>query len=1090
MNSVQTINPIPAVEADDYKEQIAVVELASDKFMSFLDLMTEAKLILNTMSSGGTAVSHSDVFMSKLDKLHRADPNALAAVMTAFGLNAFDLVNENDPISFPLALARRASKFDAIKGQPQILFAIVSDYLNHLPTISSSVKDNQDELANLEVIQEVILSIGNGINVLSLMEQRVEMILASDDVDKIDGVSLVRQINLLEREDLLKRFCEKSPEKAISAALVLELNESAIDLYKRLDESQRFSLKGNVLGKLAVICIETGNVDLGLKIERSLPIDASDIIVSIYEAYLKSGIDPIKFYEGLNDVRESCFLRASFKIKPDLADRLIKINRYNYSRELSFKAYIAGLEQQTPAKRRSSVFGLVAELSSGRSLDLNFNNLVSLGSCVNQYDLKYHINKTSIEAISKLNPKNISVVAFKGLLQNLISTPRLIDDCENLVKYYEERYRGVEGRANATFLIDVYGSLAQIYYKLGRTELSADYVSRAEHLVTDPNRSGLSSLCKCYVGVGRMRDAIDLSNRLIPDETRELGVVADTMAIIERSGKLTQAEVVLFNNALKGIYLNLKGCESSWIPGRDIWKELSPFDLDFVLEKKLENPTLNAGDISYLSRLYAEAHRDFEFISTCMPFIKGESGAVDFINLVNGDMRSPLLLAYLVAYEKSETEIKFMLNNLDLSESELLSFMDLSYSNGYCAICLASIDCLMKKGIEIPSRYLDLVRITEIYDELTRGHFDDMLATNYVFGNLTSITPDMYKAANLKPSINFLKALVGTSKGAALDGYLDLFNREERIAIKEQLKFGNKEDLVKYWGRYLTSEEIEKIKSLDINFSKLTEAWKTSHPGNHIEIVRRNLISIVELEKQRPGIVKTLHEMFGINCFARYPSALLVKQYDERLSNKPYGVFAIAISDSIKGAFNNQTFTEMMTNLHNSLTSHGLGVRIVEARNKFDYAKRFISLDRLYGERRTNRMSLRRDGADKGTKISFVVNVAHGSKSADALVWGDSAHDRTYVHDIRSKASLRLSKCFKDGCVIGNYACSAGIGVAEAQSFAVQGSIVSGAPRILTISGDKIEAEFGDDGKLKMFKIVNDSIPEDDTNRVFLGEKL
>lgn len=141
--------------------------------------------------------------------------------------------------------------------------------------------------------------------------------------------------------------------------------------------------------------------------------------------------------------------------------------------------------------------------------------------------------------------------------------------------------------------------------------------------------------------------------------------------------------------------------------------------------------------------------------------------------------------------------------------------------------------------------------------------------------------------------------------------YSNFFN-----ALREGPRWDYSGDMIKGIIRGFLSDQIG-----EVNSEKMIENWRQAWPIKGYEegeALGRNLLSLYELECERPGIGKVLFEQFGISDFARYPQELLVAQYDEgnKKDDLPYGIIINPINDnngSDSGAFygNVETFQKL-----------------------------------------------------------------------------------------------------------------------------------------------------------------------------------
>jgi len=159
----------------------------------------------------------------------------------------------------------------------------------------------------------------------------------------------------------------------------------------------------------------------------------------------------------------------------------------------------------------------------------------------------------------------------------------------------------------------------------------------------------------------------------------------------------------------------------------------------------------------------------------------------------------------------------------------------------------------------------------------------------------------------------------------------------------------------------------------------------------------QNLKALYEVKQSSPEAPKVLLDQFGIVHFARYTHETLLKQYEERKEQKPYGVALFAISDYNGALFN---MAMILDTLQNDLAENGYLLRIVEADSKESVARRFVALDRAYGQ------------GEGGHKIDFAVIAGHGSKESIAFGEGIRKRDRFLTQEMEGKGINRGIETF------------------------------------------------------------------------------
>lgn len=127
-----------------------------------------------------------------------------------------------------------------------------------------------------------------------------------------------------------------------------------------------------------------------------------------------------------------------------------------------------------------------------------------------------------------------------------------------------------------------------------------------------------------------------------------------------------------------------------------------------------------------------------------------------------------------------------------------------------------------------------------------------------------------------------------------------------------------------------------------------------------------NLLRVMELERDRPGSTRVLHDEFGIAHFGRYPLALLIEQFDTRDTDVPYGLLAAGYEDH-NGAF--ESTHENLGRFRRSEPAKGHVLRIVEFGSRPQIARQILALRRRYEQRGSK---------ERGHKASYGILDDHG----------------------------------------------------------------------------------------------------------------
>ncbi|MCL4390493.1 MAG: hypothetical protein M1484_00235 [Patescibacteria group bacterium] len=147
---------------------------------------------------------------------------------------------------------------------------------------------------------------------------------------------------------------------------------------------------------------------------------------------------------------------------------------------------------------------------------------------------------------------------------------------------------------------------------------------------------------------------------------------------------------------------------------------------------------------------------------------------------------------------------------------------------------------------------------------------------------------------------------------------------------------------------------------------EMAEGWLETDRAK----ISENFRQIEELENQKPGICSFLHDKFGVSHFYRYPTEMLVKQFQEYEKNdKPYGVIMAAKADWNGAFYQGEHSLESMLK---GLEGHYY-LRVYECDSPYELTKNLIKSDKKYGEQH---------------KISFLVAMGHGT--SDAITLGEA----------------------------------------------------------------------------------------------------
>lgn len=240
------------------------------------------------------------------------------------------------------------------------------------------------------------------------------------------------------------------------------------------------------------------------------------------------------------------------------------------------------------------------------------------------------------------------------------------------------------------------------------------------------------------------------------------------------------------------------------------------------------------------------------------------------------------------------------------------------------------------------------------------------------------------------------------------------------------------------------------IQSWGLDPNTILKAWTEGHSTDRglrgLAGILENLPAAIYLESQKPGILKTLSEEFGVKNFGRYPAELLIAQYDEKdNTDKPYGVVLYPYSDW-NGAFfqNKNPLREFYADVKDKYS-----IRVLEAGSKYDIARGLLNLKRRYGAQH---------------KISFAVIGGHGTKNS-ILFGGEDERHTLMSQDLQGKGVRKTSEFFEPQPNIVLVSCSTGTNEGIGQQLSEMMGAKVTAPEIPT-NIKTLRATIDQNGKL------------------------
>ncbi len=219
----------------------------------------------------------------------------------------------------------------------------------------------------------------------------------------------------------------------------------------------------------------------------------------------------------------------------------------------------------------------------------------------------------------------------------------------------------------------------------------------------------------------------------------------------------------------------------------------------------------------------------------------------------------------------------------------------------------------------------------------------------------------------------------------------------------------------------------QKLEGFGLNAKDFKNAWKVAHETEGLFYdYKNNLLRIIKLEQEQPGITKFLNKEYGIYNFFRYPKEILLDQYANRERDIAYGVIIKPRNDYNEAFYNNY-----LSSLKSQL-GENFGLRIFECGSEKELGKDLVKLNRKFGA---------------GHKISFLILGGHGSP--DRIRFGEDTDEGSLdIEDLVEPKSNGARRFFVDKPTIILESCSTGAdgGISE-NIFDVLGAKVVFAPK-------------------------------------------
>ena len=282
-------------------------------------------------------------------------------------------------------------------------------------------------------------------------------------------------------------------------------------------------------------------------------------------------------------------------------------------------------------------------------------------------------------------------------------------------------------------------------------------------------------------------------------------------------------------------------------------------------------------------------------------------------------------------------------------------------------------------------RNLSLTGDQKIREETEKILENDALEQERI--NAEEVNKKIQQAESIKEKLEEMKADMPDYVVVLIRDLLDLRGEEAREAGQDLLE--------------------SVIKCFDLDPQTTLNAWIVSNESatamHNFEV---NLYSLFEIENARPGIARLLWKEFGILDYGRYPTELLVRQFDEFENiNSPYGIVIYPRYDH-NGAFNGDR--GLLFELTVNVVGNGHLLRVIEVGDRRELARNLIKLDKRYGSNQ---------------KISFAIIGGHGEK--DGIVFGNES-SRIPIEDLTGRGHIKSRNFFNEQPTLILFSCSTG----------------------------------------------------------------
>lgn len=420
----------------------------------------------------------------------------------------------------------------------------------------------------------------------------------------------------------------------------------------------------------------------------------------------------------------------------------------------------------------------------------------------------------------------------------------------------------------------------------------------------------------------------------------------------------------------------------------DIYRGLNEESKNIIVE------TIS-GPISELKNIFSKL-KNFNFEEKESNFLKNRANDIidnfKFQNIVEG-LNNPELA------DEIFSSLDFLLEKYEDSceEHEESDKKMIDFSKNLSSLFLSAVSEKVESGEMY--KYTHKNRFLETLEKSKNivGEQDDQININLSLLMNDAISKiDIFYLAK-KPNLIDLAASTSYEfRKKLVDKINVLFSEESWSDINSACKSKSE-----YLSEIALSKLDDYLKIYGISVEDIRFAWElfpVDNGGTNFNNIQENINKMQELELSRPGIVKSLFVEFGIKEFHRYPNNVLIKQFDTKDQDLPYGL-VLFTNDDYNDAFDsNKKVIESMF----EQTDDKILMRIAEFESRYSFLKNLAYFNDRYGEK---------------NKIEYLLWGAHG--------WQASIGDVSGV-DLGGKGAKRTKDFFVEKPEIILASCSTG----------------------------------------------------------------